>query len=1105
MRGMYLNKFFVYLVIFFFSVTNLSAAPRNIYKINLPDEYGSVKERYQGKTENVLIHIQDAHTSYSAQKNIAGILRYFSKNGVSADVMTEGASDNLLDYSFLRRIPDLPQKDKILSNLLRDGTVTGVEAGAAIVKNINIYGAEDLTYYGKNFKAFLSNVEKREEILTQIEAVEEILNSLKDSSLSDEIKKFEDTVLKYKKSIGIDFFKYCSVIISSAINSGIDISEYINLTMLLEAKAWEQNIDFKAVNSEREYALSEIRNYLSGDDSPLGRKKLSILDKKSSEYKEGSFDAEYYNLIKNLSREAGVDEKKIKNFLNFSVYISFFSRVDKAGLIHECEEIIPAIENKMAVNENERELLRNLKNIEILKRIVSLEALPEDIEYYMANRRFFSSAVIGKYLADNGYSGISTAMFDKVLPVVEDFYKYAEIRSMIMAKNSFSRMKRLGENIILVAGGYHSGGITEELKKNNVSYIVVMPKLEEDDAVVPYLEKMVSPESNFNFMINSAVNTLMQKAKALFSDKYKDMLGFEITDNMKNLMIIEKGGLASIDEKALLPLENALLAYMKRLGIESYVSEEYLLNDNSGLIEKISVNGKPFYILIDKNGNFKEISPDKFSEYKRNNKISLPVRGMDYKKLYMMIMKPYFDNLKIGESVADMDAGDFASYLFSITEIDNEFAHITLGALGDDESKNNLLKEISDTVTVKTPYGKINIKAKDSGKSGSMLAMLNKKEGVLRRVNELLVKNNITLNLFDEDFYKGVSSKGIFYDSLGNRHYFKDIVAFNDGKGSVGLFFDDFVSLLNMDEVFRYYDYQKGKYVEKGGDELIVDILRHESETVKNENDGALSSYESEALSRGSAPVSHADTAVNGLRLLRSGILDRGKLGEFTEIVENGREVYERPVRSSLSLYITNDYLNYGYSEKEMLNMLAAQIEISGTERVIIGLPDNADETLLNFAGRFKDYLKKDVIIVKGKDNFVSKVYGDDASRKIVVADEDSGVLDISFDGAGAEVVKIDISVSDELGNKTVVPASFAVFSSVLLSSKEELGANEGFLEAKKYLTNEKLYKFKREVVSIIEGLDAGGVSVLFAGIMKSILERITEEKIYAETVRIAA
>ena len=46
-----------------------------VNEISVPENLGKIQQRFQGNKERIVIHIQDSHANYEAQKNYAGILQ----------------------------------------------------------------------------------------------------------------------------------------------------------------------------------------------------------------------------------------------------------------------------------------------------------------------------------------------------------------------------------------------------------------------------------------------------------------------------------------------------------------------------------------------------------------------------------------------------------------------------------------------------------------------------------------------------------------------------------------------------------------------------------------------------------------------------------------------------------------------------------------------------------------------------------------------------------------------------------------------------------------------------------------------------------------------
>ncbi len=521
----------VVIVLFIFTTVSW-AGPNGAYTVRIPEEYGKVKERYQGKTDEVVVHIQDAHTSFEAQKNLCSLIEYFvNEKGVNI-VAAEGAEGNA-GLNTLRQIPELNVKRPVVEDFLREGRLKGAEAAHVISpKYFELFGAEDMNLYDINFEAFVNTLSKREEILDQIEQVENILNDLKAPLYSERVARFDTAVADYRDG-KVDFFNHCGTLLSYAGKAGIDISTYVNFTMLLEAKSWEDQIDFNKIDEERDKVITLLKFNLSHADDPLMQKKAEVFERElrifeQRDDKKSASNIQFYTLLKNLANEHQFDYEEIKNFNNFATYLSFFSRLDKAGLLYECKKLQREIEDRLAEEENERELIKLSRHIRLLKDIVELKVLPEDVTYYRNNKDKFSSSVFTEYISKNAPDkslDSHVVLLDEILPSVDDFYKFAEERSEVITKNALNKLQNSNGKIMpLIAGGYHTDGITRVLKEKGISYLVITPQIEKAVEDVPYLDSMLNVKTPFELMIEAAYNTIVDAFAVEDQKKYEARL-----------------------------------------------------------------------------------------------------------------------------------------------------------------------------------------------------------------------------------------------------------------------------------------------------------------------------------------------------------------------------------------------------------------------------------------------------------------------------------------------------------------------------------------------------------------------------------------------------
>ncbi|HLD50464.1 MAG TPA: hypothetical protein VJC08_04630, partial [bacterium] len=95
--------------------------------IRIPAQWGEIKESYDNPAAgSLVVHIQNAHGNYQAQKNIQKMINLLHKKHKVRSVFLEGANDKL-DPSVFRFFKDNRLNLKAADLLMRQGEFTGAE------------------------------------------------------------------------------------------------------------------------------------------------------------------------------------------------------------------------------------------------------------------------------------------------------------------------------------------------------------------------------------------------------------------------------------------------------------------------------------------------------------------------------------------------------------------------------------------------------------------------------------------------------------------------------------------------------------------------------------------------------------------------------------------------------------------------------------------------------------------------------------------------------------------------------------------------------------------------------------------------------------------
>jgi len=94
--------------------------------IKVAVDFGTLKSKYAGSGDKIIIHIQDAHCNFEAQQNITKILDHMVKNYGVDMICVEGA-EGVVDTSWFKAFPDEEIREEVATYFMKKGEITGTE------------------------------------------------------------------------------------------------------------------------------------------------------------------------------------------------------------------------------------------------------------------------------------------------------------------------------------------------------------------------------------------------------------------------------------------------------------------------------------------------------------------------------------------------------------------------------------------------------------------------------------------------------------------------------------------------------------------------------------------------------------------------------------------------------------------------------------------------------------------------------------------------------------------------------------------------------------------------------------------------------------------
>ncbi|MBN1405271.1 MAG: hypothetical protein JW946_01990, partial [Candidatus Omnitrophica bacterium] len=509
---------------------NAAAATSIIDGISISDNYGVIKDKHaDDKSDLTVILIQDLHCNYDAQMSIYKILNNLIKQNNINFVAIEGCVGRL-DTAPFCNYPDEEIKDFVSKQFLKSGVINGAAYAHIMSKGSFAFrGADDRKLHKENLDVLRNSFTPKSENQAFCYNIRSILDEFKQKVYNRRLFDLEKQLKLYTED-KIPFSEF-SVYLNNLIDEyKIDKTPYKNFNNLVAILALEKEIDFTAVDAQRAKCVETLSKRLKAKSPEL--KKLNDTSLSFKEAKISS--AEFYSYLKDTAEQIkridfNKDYPELAKYIN---YILLYNDIDHMALFDEINQIQEAIKEKLFARDIERSIDKLSRNIEVFKSLAELKMTTRTLGYYRKHRSEFLASNFVNFITENApkYKIKYTLdpAFRKVdaqLPQLEKFYALALERDKALLNNTISSMDEAKvKTSVLVAGGFHTDGITEMLKEKGISYLIITPKINElDEKNNPYTAMVIGKRTPFEELLyKQALKTKQENPEAyVFQTKAK--------------------------------------------------------------------------------------------------------------------------------------------------------------------------------------------------------------------------------------------------------------------------------------------------------------------------------------------------------------------------------------------------------------------------------------------------------------------------------------------------------------------------------------------------------------------------------------------------------
>lgn len=471
-----------------FRVVKKSGAPVHTtdpQKIYVDPKFASVKEMWvpaSGKSDKLIVYIQDAHCNYEAQKNSARILESLINNYGLKLVLVEGAVGNA-NLSYLRKSATREKRIEVAERYLRDGNIAGEEYLDLISDyDFKIEGVENEDLYGYNLEAFF-NVEKfKTKALAILSKLDLLVKNLKAHVYNKEMKELDKAKSDFdsEKMKLMDFYKF---LFKLAEKRKISLDGFAQFQSFSEISKLEEKIVFSQVEKERDNLISFLTK-------KLDKKQLKELIDNSLKFKQNKIKgSEYYGYLEGLGRKSANFDQGYHNLVLYVQYITLNDKMETMELFKEESLVMKRIMEGLASNDDQRQLSSIAEKLALLTNFVNLQLSPEEYKFFNAHSLDFFPSKWQNFLVRSakkyGFSEnlpYDYTVIERNFKSLGSFYEVAEKRDEAFMNNIERNMNGSKQDFAaLITGGFHADQIVERLKEKNYAYIIFAPKFGSDD------------------------------------------------------------------------------------------------------------------------------------------------------------------------------------------------------------------------------------------------------------------------------------------------------------------------------------------------------------------------------------------------------------------------------------------------------------------------------------------------------------------------------------------------------------------------------------------------------------------------------------------------
>lgn len=448
------------------ALSGISFAPRSEGRteplsISVPESLGKIEKIHQApqNSSGFIFQISTAHANAEAARKIEKIIQHLKTQYGANVILAEGGS-GALHPEFLKWTDDSKTNSAVLELLTDQAHLTGPDLALTKPDTKGI-GIEDPVLYRTAYQLLKAvYLGQQETDAASLKAKLEL-----DRKASRVFSKSLMKVFSFWENFQINDASLTAVLANLQKESAEILK--LNFHDAMTQFEWPQLVRFRFLTETQKRLQPEtlekeiplLKAWAKKNGIPLQTSLLEILEDKTIRTGEISPESPRKTVEDFISSAAAASFsfKEYPQILNVLMLRVLESELDAKPLMKETDTLFEQLFAHLASTEEEKELLNDYREWNLLKKLGRLELTPEEWQE-IKTRENLPSETLKK----------AARFYDLMAVREKQFYSQVETVSL-------SRKKPL----ILVTGGYHTAGMEKLFEAGNLSYASIRPVLNE--------------------------------------------------------------------------------------------------------------------------------------------------------------------------------------------------------------------------------------------------------------------------------------------------------------------------------------------------------------------------------------------------------------------------------------------------------------------------------------------------------------------------------------------------------------------------------------------------------------------------------------------------